>query len=41
MRFAPPINSTDEEIDFGLSVLDASITQALESHPGKAGQRAG
>jgi len=31
MRFAPPINSTDEEIDFGLSVLDASISQALES----------
>lgn len=31
MRFAPPINSTDEEIDFGLSVLDASISQATES----------
>lgn len=31
MRFAPPINSTDEEIDFGLSVLDASITQVMES----------
>jgi len=31
MRFAPPINSTDEEIDFGLSVLDASISQVMES----------
>jgi len=31
MRFAPPINSTDEEIDFGLSVLDASISQVVES----------
>lgn len=30
MRFAPPINSTDEEIDFGLSVLDASISQTME-----------
>jgi 2,2-dialkylglycine decarboxylase (pyruvate) len=31
MRFAPPINSTDEEIDFGLSVLDASISQVMDS----------
>jgi 2,2-dialkylglycine decarboxylase (pyruvate) len=31
LRFAPPINSTDEEIDFGLSVLDASISQVMES----------
>ena len=31
LRFAPPINSTDEEIDFGLSVLDASISQVTGS----------
>ena len=31
LRFAPPINSTDEEIDFGVSVLDASISQVAES----------
>lgn len=31
LRFAPPINSTDEEIDFGVSVLDASIAQVAES----------
>ena len=31
MRFAPPINSTEEEIDFGVSVLDASISEAMES----------
>jgi 2,2-dialkylglycine decarboxylase (pyruvate) len=31
LRFAPPINSSDEEIDFGLSVLDASISQVLET----------
>jgi 2,2-dialkylglycine decarboxylase (pyruvate) len=26
LRFAPPINSTDDEIDFGVSVLDESIS---------------
>jgi 2,2-dialkylglycine decarboxylase (pyruvate) len=31
MRFAPPINSTEEEIDFGLGALDASIAQVIES----------
>lgn len=31
LRFAPPITSTEEEIDFGLSVLDASISQVMES----------
>jgi 2,2-dialkylglycine decarboxylase (pyruvate) len=31
MRLAPPINSTDEEIDFGLNVLDAAISQATKS----------
>lgn len=29
MRLAPPITSTEEEIDFGLEVLDAAITQAV------------
>jgi 2,2-dialkylglycine decarboxylase (pyruvate) len=31
LRFAPPITSTEEEIDFGLNVLDASISQVMES----------
>jgi 2,2-dialkylglycine decarboxylase (pyruvate) len=39
LRFAPPINSTDEEIDFGLSVLDASISQVMESIGKKHGKR--
>jgi 2,2-dialkylglycine decarboxylase (pyruvate) len=30
LRFAPPINSTDEEIDFGLSVLDDSISHVTD-----------
>lgn len=30
LRFAPPINSTDEEIDFGLSVLDDSISHVTK-----------
>lgn len=30
MRLAPPITSTEEEIDFGLEVLDAAITRAVE-----------
>src|SRR3546814_18133128 len=29
MRLAPPITSTEEEIDFGLEVLDAAITRAV------------
>jgi 2,2-dialkylglycine decarboxylase (pyruvate) len=39
LRFAPPINSTDEEIDFGLSVLDASISQVMESIGKKHGKQ--
>lgn len=31
MRLAPPINSTEEEIDFGLRVLDDAITQTVET----------
>jgi len=31
MRFAPPLTSSDEEIDFGISVLDRAITQAIDS----------
>lgn len=31
LRFAPPINSTEEEIDFGVRVLDASIAQVMDS----------
>lgn len=31
MRFAPPITSTEEEIDFGLSTLDAAITRVVET----------
>lgn len=31
LRFAPPITSTEEEIDFGLNVLDESISQVMES----------
>src|SRR3990167_2559921 len=34
LRFAPPINSTEAEIDFGLSVLDASIAQVMETVAG-------
>jgi 4-aminobutyrate aminotransferase-like enzyme len=30
-RFAPPLTSSEEEIDFGLGVLDVSITQAVET----------
>jgi 2,2-dialkylglycine decarboxylase (pyruvate) len=29
MRVAPPLTSTDEEIDFGITVLDAAIAQAV------------
>jgi 2,2-dialkylglycine decarboxylase (pyruvate) len=29
MRVAPPLTSTDEEIDFGISVLDAAIARAV------------
>jgi 4-aminobutyrate aminotransferase-like enzyme len=29
MRLAPPITSTEDEIDFGLEVLDAAITKAV------------
>ncbi len=31
MRFAPPLTSTEEEIDFGLSTLDKAITRVVES----------
>lgn len=31
LRFAPAINSTDEEIDFALSVLDESIAKAMKA----------
>ncbi|WP_348272945.1 aspartate aminotransferase family protein [Mesorhizobium sp. YR577] len=31
MRFAPPITSTEEEIDFGLSTLDTAITRVVET----------
>ena len=31
MRFAPPITSSEEEIDFGLSVLDTAITRVVDS----------
>jgi len=31
MRFAPPITSSEDEIDFGLDVLDAAITQVVGS----------
>jgi 2,2-dialkylglycine decarboxylase (pyruvate) len=31
MRFAPPLTSSDEEIDFGISVLDRAITQVVDS----------
>ena len=31
MRFAPPITSSEEEIDAGLSMLDAAITQVVKS----------
>ncbi|HEV2362962.1 MAG TPA: aspartate aminotransferase family protein [Caulobacteraceae bacterium] len=30
MRLAPPINSSEEEIDFGLRVLDEAIARAVE-----------
>ena len=31
MRFAPPLTASEEEIDFGLSVLDASIARVIQS----------
>lgn|GEM_PF-49377 len=31
MRLAPPITSTEDEIDFGLAVLDAAISRAVAS----------
>ena len=33
MRFAPPINSSEDEIDFALSVLDTAIDQAVKQRP--------
>jgi hypothetical protein len=31
LRFALPLTSSEEEIDFGLSVLDESITRVVET----------
>ena len=31
LRFAPSLTSSEEEIDFGLSVLDESMTRAVET----------
>jgi 2,2-dialkylglycine decarboxylase (pyruvate) len=34
MRFAPPLTSSEDEIDIGVSILDAAITRVVESISG-------